>query len=237
MICGIYAILNIINGKYYIGSALDFFDRWRLHKLELNRNNHHNRHLQKSWLKYGAHNFMFVVIEYTDWLDAREQYWIKELDATNIEKGYNICLFLRNRTGVKISEETRKRLSESHKGHKQSEETKAKRAVIMTGNQHSKGSKRSKEHLDAMRKGRKYLPETAAKISAANKGRIVSAETREKMRQAKLGRKHTEAAKANMCGHIISEETRLKLSLAAKAQWQNQKTVDKPLDYSCDMWL
>jgi group I intron endonuclease len=204
--CGVYIIVNLINNKFYIGCAIDFEDRWRLHKLELNRDKHHNYHLQQAWNLHGEANFKFIVLEFvTDKiiLLEREQYWIDRLNATDRNIAYNICKTARNRTGVKASEETRKKLSESHKGHKQSEETKAKRALKMQGNKHSKGSKRSLEHINAMRKGRKYSPETRAKISLAQKGKIVS------------------------------EVTRLKQSIAAKNRWNE----NKPLDYTCDMWV
>ncbi len=210
MICGIYAILNIINGKYYIGSALDFTDRWRLHKLDLNRNKHHNRHLQKAWLKYGAHNFIFSVIEYTDLLDEREQYWIKALDATNIEKGYNICLFLRNRTGVKASQETRKKLSESHKGWKHSTETLAKMSIAHKGNKGSLGRTQSIEHRAA--------------ISAAKQGHFTSEETKAKIAASNRGQKR-------------SEEARLKMSISARNRRIREAEDKKPLDYTCDMWV
>ena len=32
MTCGIYMIQNKINGKIYIGQAVDIEDRWKIHK-------------------------------------------------------------------------------------------------------------------------------------------------------------------------------------------------------------
>lgn len=49
-------------------------------------------------------------------LKEREDYWIVELDATNRDKGYNI--HRDSSTGCLISEETRKKISESVKGEK-----------------------------------------------------------------------------------------------------------------------
>lgn len=189
---GIYAILNIANDKYYIGSAIDFADRWRLHRLELNRNNHYNRHLQKAWNKYGENSFLLVVIEYTTELDNREQHWIKELNATDHSLGYNICLFLRNRTGVKASEETRKKLSESHKGYKASDETKRKMSEQRKGNQYNKGRKQTVEQIEkrvSQFRGKERSQETIDKIAASNRGQKRSVETRLKMSIAAKNRR------------------------------------------------
>jgi group I intron endonuclease len=60
---GIYKILNKINGKYYVGSAKNIYDRWSDHKKDLKKSRHHNRHLQRAWDKYGKENFELVVVE------------------------------------------------------------------------------------------------------------------------------------------------------------------------------
>ena len=60
---GIYSIINEDNGKSYIGSSFDIVDRWRRHKGLLNRNKHHNFHLQQSWNKYGHNKFTFILLE------------------------------------------------------------------------------------------------------------------------------------------------------------------------------
>jgi group I intron endonuclease len=60
---GIYKIVNKINGKYYIGSAKDVYDRWSDHKKDLKKTRHHNRHLQRAWDKYGRENFELVIVE------------------------------------------------------------------------------------------------------------------------------------------------------------------------------
>lgn len=59
---GIYAILNLITGVYYIGSAIDLYKRWHMHKSSLNGNYHDNSYLQAAWNKYSLNNFMFVQV-------------------------------------------------------------------------------------------------------------------------------------------------------------------------------
>ena len=156
MISGIYALLNIVNGKYYIGSAVDFKDRWRLHVFALANGKHHNRHLQKAWNRYTANSFMFVVLQYSDsWLEQLEQNWIDKLDATNINLGYNICKAGRNRFGVKASKETRQKLSDAHKGKIPSEETRAKMGLSKIGNTFNNGRKQTEAHKKAISEGQK----------------------------------------------------------------------------------
>jgi group I intron endonuclease len=60
---GIYKIINVINNKFYVGSAVDLKRRKTRHFSELRGNKHNNRHLQAAWIKYGEQAFVFVVLE------------------------------------------------------------------------------------------------------------------------------------------------------------------------------
>jgi len=85
MISGIYKIENKINGKFYIGSSKNIEKRFKVHKRGLNSNKHHNIYLQRSWLKYGASAFLFTIIEETNNLFEKEEFWI-----TTLKPEYNI---------------------------------------------------------------------------------------------------------------------------------------------------
>ena len=78
---GIYKIINIINNKFYVGSAVDLKRRKTRHFSELRKGKHNNRHLQAAWQKYGEAAFIFVVVEElspeADLL-AAENVWLKE---------------------------------------------------------------------------------------------------------------------------------------------------------------
>lgn len=78
---GIYKIINVINNKFYVGSAVDLKRRKTRHFSELRNGKHNNRHLQAAWQKYGEQAFVFVVVEElaTDAdLLAAENVWLKE---------------------------------------------------------------------------------------------------------------------------------------------------------------
>ena len=78
---GIYKIINVLNNKFYVGSAVDFKRRKRIHWWRLRRGDHSNKHLQAAWNKYGEKAFTFVIVEEhpegADILSA-ENTWLKE---------------------------------------------------------------------------------------------------------------------------------------------------------------
>jgi group I intron endonuclease len=84
---GIYLLENTVNGKKYVGSSSNIYNRCRSHKSSLRNNKHHNTHLQASFNKHGIDNFEFHVIEECEQGNKieREQYWIDL-----VEPEYNI---------------------------------------------------------------------------------------------------------------------------------------------------
>lgn len=78
---GIYKIINVVNNKFYVGSAVDLKRRKARHFSELRNGKHNNRHLQAAWAKYGEQAFVFVVVEeLPDVADllAAENVWLKK---------------------------------------------------------------------------------------------------------------------------------------------------------------
>ena len=76
---GVYKITNIITGDFYIGSSKDIKRRWTSHKCLSMWKRYSNLRLYKDMAKYGLDNFIFEVLEETDSLKEREQYWIEQL--------------------------------------------------------------------------------------------------------------------------------------------------------------
>lgn len=128
---GIYKILNIVNGNFYIGSALNFKKRKSFHLRDLKNDKHHNKHLQNAYNKYGKDNFIFELISICEKenLMKIEQYYI---DSTNPQ--YNIQRIAGGSAlGLKRSKETCERISKALTGKKASRETRLKQSQAKIG--------------------------------------------------------------------------------------------------------
>lgn len=133
---GIYQIINLINGKIYIGSAINLINRKSIHFIKLKRNIHENKYLQNSWNKYGKEYFEFNILENCEKenLIKREQYY---LDILNPE--YNISPIAGSQLGFKFSEESKRKMSITRIGKKVSIKTKNKMSISKLNNKNSIG--------------------------------------------------------------------------------------------------
>lgn len=157
---GIYKIINVVNNKFYIGSAVNFSRRKARHFSELRNNKHNNRWLQASWNKHGEQAFIFVIVEEVadkfSLLDA-ENKWLKDhvgkdycynigVDATAPMLGFSgeksptwgrkrttRELTAQNWAGKRHSEESKQKIKTSLKGHHVSAATRAKISQSLSG--------------------------------------------------------------------------------------------------------
>lgn len=109
--CGIYAIVNVLSGKAYVGSAIDIACRWYGHLHDLERGKGQPK-LQAAWNKYGPGVFRFVVLERVardraTLLNAEQGY----IDTWGIPFGYNLRSVASSNLGILWSAETRRRMS------------------------------------------------------------------------------------------------------------------------------
>lgn len=143
-IAGIYKITNLIDGKIYIGQTVNYKKREKRHLNCLKNGNHHNEHLQRAFDKYGEKSFKIELIEKCDIkeLDQRERHFIKELDACNHDKGYN--MMFGGQRYRNFTKEVRLKMSKASKGRKFTSEH--KRRIGMA----HRGRKLSQEHIDKM---------------------------------------------------------------------------------------
>jgi group I intron endonuclease len=89
----IYEIVNLKTNKKYIGSAVNFDRRKKVHLYELKKNIHHSKLLQNSWNKYTPKDFIFNIIEEVfdrTILLEREQHWLDYYQTYNKNFGYNM---------------------------------------------------------------------------------------------------------------------------------------------------
>lgn len=210
---GIYRILNCMNGKNYVGSAVSIKGRFAVHICELRSGKHHSIKLQRSWNKHGEDAFKFEVLEFCEkkeLLIEREQFWIDDLNS--FVGGYNA----NPRAGSAL-------------GRKQSVETKAKLSEIV---RKQFSDPRSREEMSARSRAYFSIPENRKKLGEAIKAAhaakspeekeklrqmraaLMTSEMREKIRAGKLGKKPSEEARRNLSlgriGIIQSEATKAK---------------------------
>lgn len=110
--CGIYIFINLENGKRYIGSSNNLYNRLHEHYHNLKNNKTHNKHLQAAWNKYGETKFIYGILEYCDEAIQfdREQYY---LDFMQPE--YNLTPNVVASIGIRVSDETKNKISNTLK--------------------------------------------------------------------------------------------------------------------------
>ncbi len=88
-------------------------------------------------------------------------------------------MIIMRRTGQTMSEETKRKISESTLGVKKSAETKAKMSISKQAM-----SDETKAKMSEYRTGKRHSKETKRKIALRNKGRVVSPETKRKIAES-----------------------------------------------------
>lgn len=203
---GIYKLTCKINGKIYIGKAVNIHNRLVRHRYS-SENPQGKSCFENSMIKYGWDAFDVEILETVENFDKlkdntplleRESYYINLYKSTNKDVGYNICKYSTDRTGMKHSEETKEKMRQprseitkekmrqANLGKKLSEDTKKKISESSSGRTFTE---EHKENLRLASPKRVFSVESKLKMSLANLGKKRSDESREKMRQAKLARK------------------------------------------------
>ena len=110
---GIYIIKTKINNRFYIGSAINLYNRKHTHLTHLKQNKHCNAKLQRFVNKYGIENLFFECVELCKKEDLiiREQFYIDTLNPF-----YNIAKIAGSTLGTKITKEQSEKLSKLRKG-------------------------------------------------------------------------------------------------------------------------
>lgn len=92
-ICGIYKITCTITGDFYIGSSKNISKRWNAHCAPCTHKAYPNYKMYQDMDKYGLENFTFEVLEETEDLKVREQFYMDTLKPTyNYRRSYLLDL-------------------------------------------------------------------------------------------------------------------------------------------------
>lgn len=116
-VCGIYKIENLINGKIYIGQAVDVYRRMKKHIWD-NCKGGNNPVLTEDMNTYGAENFSYELLCecLPDELYDLEKLYIKKYDSYN--NGYNLTIGGAGNNGWRISDEMREQIRNNNIGGK-----------------------------------------------------------------------------------------------------------------------
>lgn len=200
----IYMYVNKINGRKYVGQAVNFNNRHKEHRSA----SANETPIDRSFNKYGEENFEIIILKENlqtqCLLNMFEYYYIKKYNTlAKNKKGYNVSNGGSNgnpfsgKTEEEM-EEVKQKISEARKGQKLSESTKQKISEVR------KGQKLSEEHKQKISKtriekeiskgennpmfGKRHTEESKRKMSDALKGKTFSEEYRQKISKATKGK-------------------------------------------------
>lgn len=161
---GIYEIVNLVNGKRYIGSAQSLHKRRGQHWTRLRNGWHHSRHLQNSWNKYGEQRFCFKVLLFCR-IDDLLFYEQRAIDVLKPE--LNVCLTAGSTLGRRHSPATRAKIGARKVGLKMAPRSIEHREAISRA---LVGKQKDAAHAEKFQAGRRAFVQTEehrAGVSAA----------------------------------------------------------------------
>lgn len=227
--CGIYYIKNVVNSKVYVGQSVDIDQRMRQHLHKCYTNNSDNGHLYNAMRSYGIDNFEWDILELCDRsiLNAKEAFWIKELDSTNREKGYNALSF-DDRLNVVMPDDTKDKISKALNGKAKSEDHKANMTTKF-GIDNIPSEEVIAKRAESLRRKNSTLGYIHPNIGnkAWNKGLSTSDEVKAKQRAAKLGKKLSSEHIANIVAGNTNRVLQFEISGKFLKLWDSVGDIEK----------
>lgn len=193
----VYSIHCKVNNKQYIGSTSDFYKRRKEHVWQLERGDHHCKHLQNAWNKYGKKTFVFRVV-YRCGIEELIQLEQKAMDETPKALLFNHCLVAGTTRGIQHSSATRDSMKLAAIKHGAKESVRRQRAET--------GRQRAIE--GTLNLGGNHSTETKQKMSEAAKR--VAADPEERKRRSE--RAKAQHAKGKLGQATWSDEVKKRMS-------------------------
>lgn len=222
----IYAAECLVSKRKYIGQTTQTLAERRYnHEHAAMKGNVGCVKFYRAIRKHGPANFNWTVLASDvpiTQLDETESKFIAQFDTVAV--GYNICAYFPTTRGIKLSLETRKRMSEAKKGRPKSIEHRKKIGDFHRGR---KRSPETREKIGAAKRGIKWPADVVEKRASKLRGVKITdperlAQVRAAAAKARLALKKswTEERRKHMSnlfkGRVFSVEWRQKLSVSIK---------------------
>jgi len=192
--------LTFPNGKVYIGQTGNFKARMREHK-----NSKANYTVSRAIRKYGWENIQTeILLTCGAQIDMYERQYIRLLKSNEKELGYNV----ESGGNLKkfVSLETRKKLSETHKGLLAGEKHPMYGKIgELSWNYGKTHSEETKQKMSKSAKGKKFSAEHVKNMSLVRKGKEVKEEVRQKISEAMKGKNSKVVLQFSLNGDFIKE--------------------------------
>lgn len=221
----LYKIINMTNDKYYIGvRSCDCLPHNDLGYIYFGSST--DKQFKDQQEEY-PEVFWYEILntfETRKQANLAEEILHRELNVVKDSMSYNLCNAPMNfcRSGIIVSDETKKKISKANKGKKLSKETREKMSKAKRNmsdktkkkiSQSRKGIIFTEEHKNNLGKwqiGRKLTKEHKDNISKSHIGEVFSDERCKNISESLCGEKHP------LHGKHHSEETKLKMSISHK---------------------
>lgn len=201
--------LTFANGKKYIGlTTTSPSRRFGRHKAA-SQDLRYRARVYVAWRKHGEPKFS-ILAQLPDGLLAEMERKAIAVLNTRIPHGYNQSEGGEGAFGVAVSEETRRKISESQKGKVMSEA--------------------SRQRMAEAKRGRKLSEAHKAKIAAAHLGKPKAPEAIEKTRAANIGKRHSEETKAKISANRKGIPRSPKASAQAAKKHRGRKNSPETIE-------
>lgn len=239
----IYLAQCKVNGKGYIGLAVDFGRRIRGHR-DAAENGCSNI-FYHAIRKHGWDSFEWSILYEDDdndleWLGWWERKFIRQL-KTKSPNGYNMTDGGEGTLGLKWKDDSKRKLSETKKlvpskwYGPRSEEYKEKISESLMGHPVSESTREKLRQLQTGKPGTPHTPESKEKIAASKRGKKRSPETLQKMSESMTEKwkdptyrsKVRKAMSLGQIGRTVSEETREKIRKSNTGRVISQESREK----------